>query len=87
MNFPYTDKLLIREKELMQQIAAEGGVEALQEYISKMGMNANVFTPAQLKERQAQLKEQMVCFQSSFAFCEFVDAHLKIKIYTQDNKI
>lgn len=46
----------------LQEIAAEGGAEALQDYIKKSGMNAGVFTPDQLKKRmdeRKKLQEQM----------------------------
>lgn len=44
-------------QELMQQIVAEKGVEGLQEYLAQQGTGAQVFTPAQLKEKQEQLRK------------------------------
>ena len=41
----------------MQNIAAEHGVEGLQKYLAESGSGAQVMTPGQLKERQAQLKK------------------------------
>eukprot|EP00656_Telonema_subtile_P040280 TRINITY_DN45341_c0_g1_i1.p1 TRINITY_DN45341_c0_g1~~TRINITY_DN45341_c0_g1_i1.p1 ORF type:complete len:371 (+),score=74.43 TRINITY_DN45341_c0_g1_i1:37-1149(+) len=44
-------------QEMLQQIAAEKGVEGLQQFLAESGSGATVMTPGQLKERQAQLKK------------------------------
>jgi len=45
------------DQEMLQNIAAEHGVEGLQKYLAESGSGAQVMTPGQLKERQAQLKK------------------------------
>ncbi len=45
------------DKELLQQIRAEGGAEALQDFLAKSGMSANVMTPDQLLKRQQEIKK------------------------------
>eukprot|EP00658_Telonema_sp_P-2_P055108 TRINITY_DN4381_c0_g1_i2.p1 TRINITY_DN4381_c0_g1~~TRINITY_DN4381_c0_g1_i2.p1 ORF type:complete len:190 (+),score=45.42 TRINITY_DN4381_c0_g1_i2:131-700(+) len=44
-------------QEMLQQIAAEKGVEGLQQFLAESGSGASVMTPAQLRERQQQLKK------------------------------
>lgn len=44
-------------QEMLQQIAAERGVEGLQQFLAESGSGATVMTPAQLREKQAQIKK------------------------------
>ena len=44
------------DQEMLQQIVAEKGVEGLQEFMRESGMGGSVMTPAQLKEKQAEIK-------------------------------
>jgi len=45
------------DQEMLQQIAAERGVEGLQQFLSESGSSATVMTPAQLREKQAQIRK------------------------------
>jgi formylglycine-generating enzyme required for sulfatase activity len=50
------------DQELLQKIAAEKGVEGLQEYLAQSGSGARVMTPAQLQkmsDKRKMLKEEM----------------------------
>lgn len=44
------------DQEKIQSIMAEGGIEAVQKYLADTGQNAQVMTPAMLKEKQAEIK-------------------------------
>jgi len=46
------------DQEMLQQIVAEKGVEGLQEFMRESGMGGSVMTPAQLKEKQTQIRRQ-----------------------------
>jgi len=47
------------DQEMLQKIAAEEGVEGLQRFLAQSGSGAQVMTPGMLKERQAQIKQQL----------------------------
>eukprot|EP00937_MAST-01D_sp_MAST-1D-sp2_P003827 g3827.t1 len=47
------------DQEMLQKIAAEKGVEGLQEFLAQSGSNAQVMTPAQLQKMSERRKQQM----------------------------
>ncbi|CAJ1403321.1 unnamed protein product, partial [Effrenium voratum] len=45
------------DQKMLQKLAEEGGVEAVQEYLKKTGSDASVMTPEQLQKHRDRLKE------------------------------
>jgi len=48
------------DQAMLQKIVAERGVEGLQAYMKEVGMGGSVMTPAQLKEKQKEIKKKKV---------------------------
>ena len=51
------DKLKGLDQEMLQKIAAEGGVEALQDYLATSGSGAQVMTAESLMKKKAELEK------------------------------
>lgn len=47
------------DQKMLEKLAEEGGIEAVQEYLKSTGSNAQVFTPSELQKKRDKLKESM----------------------------
>mmetsp|Transcript_9262 Transcript_9262/g.22061 ORF Transcript_9262/g.22061 Transcript_9262/m.22061 type:complete len:375 (+) Transcript_9262:49-1173(+) len=46
------------DQKVLQKLAEDGGIEAVQEYLQKSGSSAQVFTPSELQKTREELRKQ-----------------------------